>query len=105
MEGRASRKGAALLAGVLALCGLGSAGAGAASAAPGYRLTFGSTIDTSANSGPLIVKGQRLTTADPMIADQVIKNVDGITETVRPNIGQLIYEAFPDSLSHRHWHF
>jgi hypothetical protein len=32
MQGRASRKRAVLLAGVLALCGLGSAGAGAASA-------------------------------------------------------------------------
>jgi hypothetical protein len=101
MQGRASRKGAVLLAGVLALCGLGSAGAGAASAAPGYRLAFGSTIDTSANGGPLIVKGHRSTTTDPMIADQVIKNPDA----VRLGIGQLIYEAFPDSLSHRHWHY
>jgi hypothetical protein len=102
MQGRASRKGAVLLAGVLALCGLGSAGAGAASA---YQLTFGSTIDTSASSGPLIVNGHRLTTADPMIADQIIDKEDPDPDTVRAGIGQLIYEAFPDSLSHRHWHF
>ena len=104
MQGRASRKGAVLLAGVLALCGLGSAGAGAASAAPGYRLAFGSTIDTSANGGPLIIKGDRSSTAEPMIADQII-DVDTDPDTVRADIGQLIYEAFPDSLSHRHWHF
>jgi hypothetical protein len=105
MQGRASRKGAMLLAGVLALCGLGSAGAGAASAAPGYRLAFGSTIDTSASGGPLIVKGHRATTADPMIADQIIDYEHPDPDTVRAGIGQLIYEAFPGSLSHRHWHY
>jgi hypothetical protein len=105
MQGRGSRKGAVLLVGMLALCGLGSAGAGPASAAPGYRLAFASTIDTLASSGPLIVNGHRLTTADPMIADQIIDKKDPDPDTVRAGIGQLIYEAFPDSLSHRHWHF
>jgi hypothetical protein len=105
MQGRASRKGAVLLAGVLALCGLGSAGAGAASAAPGYRLTFGSTIDTSANGGPLIVKGHRSTIAEPMIADQIINNEDPDPDTVRAGIGQLVYEQYPGSVSHRHWHY
>jgi hypothetical protein len=104
MQGRANRKGAVLLAGVLALCGLGSAGAGAASAAPGYRLAFASTIDTSASSGPLIINGHRSTTAEPMIADQIIDE-NPHPDTVRPAIGQLIYEAFPGSLSHRHWHY
>jgi hypothetical protein len=93
-----------LLAGVLALCGLGSAGAGAAWAAPGYRLAFASTIDTSANGGPLIVKGHRLAITDRMVADQTIKNADN-TESVRAGIGELVYEAYPDSLSHRHWHY
>jgi hypothetical protein len=41
----------------------------------------------------------------PMIADQIIDNEDPDPDTVRPGIGQLIYEAFPGSLSHRHWHY
>jgi hypothetical protein len=40
-----------------------------------------------------------------MIADQIIDNEDPDPDTVRPGIGQLIYEAFPGSLSHRHWHY
>jgi hypothetical protein len=93
-----------LLACVFALCGLGSLGASAVSAAPGYRLSFGSTAMTAGSGGPLIVKGHRMGINEPMVADQVIKNTDG-SETTRPSIGQLVYEEYPGSLSHRHWHY
>ncbi|MGH8938647.1 MAG: hypothetical protein ACRDV2_04775, partial [Actinomycetes bacterium] len=104
MRGRLSKRAGVFLVGVLALCGLGSAGAGVASAAPGYRLAFASTIDTSANGGPLIVKGRRLATTDSMVADQIIENADG-TKSTRAGIGELVYEEYPGSLSHRHWHY
>jgi Lysyl oxidase len=90
--------------GLLALCVLGSFGAGAASADPSYRLEFGSRIHAAAGGGPLIVKGHRLTTSDPMAADQVIKRGGG-GELTRPNIGQLVYEQYPGSVSHQHWHY
>jgi hypothetical protein len=93
-----------LLACVLALCGLGSLGAGAVSAAPGYRLSFGSTAMTAESGGPLIVKGHRSGVNEPMVADQVIENTDG-SVTTRPSIGQLVYEEYPGSVSHRHWHY
>jgi Lysyl oxidase len=93
-----------LLAGVVALSGLGIFGASAASAAPGYRLAFASTVDNAAVAGPLIIKGHRLSTADPMMADQIIELSDG-SQMTRPHMGQLIYEQYPDSLSHRHWHY
>jgi Lysyl oxidase len=93
-----------LLACVFALCGLGSLGASAVSAAPGYRLSFGSTALTADSGGPLIVKGHRLGPGEPMVADQVIENTDG-SETTRPSIGQLVYEEYPGSVSHRHWHY
>jgi hypothetical protein len=76
----------------------------AASAAPGYRLAFASTVDNAASAGPLIIKGHRLSTADPMMADQIIELSDD-SQMTRPNMGQLIYEEYPDSLSHRHWHY
>jgi hypothetical protein len=104
MRERAARRGGVLLAGVLALCGLGLVGASAASAAPGYRLAFASTVHNAASAGPLIVEGHRLSTADPMMADQIIELSDG-SQMTRPNMGQLIYEEYPGSLSHRHWHY
>ena len=93
-----------LLACVLALCGLGSLGASAASAAPGYRLSFGSTAMTAESGGPLIVRGHRSGYNEPMVAAQVIENTDG-SKTTRPSIGQLVYEEYPGSVSHRHWHY
>ena len=104
MQSSGTGRGRLLLACVFALCGLGSLGASAVSAAPGYRLSFGSTAMTAESGGPLIVKGHRSGTGDPMVADQVIENTDG-SKTTRPSIGQLIYEEWPDSLSHRHWHY
>ena len=92
-----------LLACALALCGLGSLGAGAAAAAPGYRLSFGSTAQTTASGGPLILKGHRSSTSEAMVADQII-DPDG-SPTTRAGIGQLIYEEYPGSVSHRHWHY
>jgi Lysyl oxidase len=90
--------------GVLALCALGSVGASAASAAPGYRLAFGSTVKNAGSAGPLIIKGHRSTIDDPMMADQVIEH-EGATPTTRSNIGELVYEEYPGSVSHRHWHY
>jgi hypothetical protein len=102
MRQRGTTTGGVLLAGVLALFGL--VGASAASAAPGYRLAFASSVDNAASAGPLIIRGHRASTADPMMADQIIELSDH-SQTTRPNMGQLIYEEFPDSLSHRHWHY
>jgi Lysyl oxidase len=104
MRQMGTRRVGLLLAGVLPLGGLGLVGVGAASAAPGYRLAFASTVDNGASAGPLIIKGHRLGTADPMMADQLIELSDG-SQMTRPNMGQLIYEEYPDSLSHRHWHY
>src|SRR4051812_46272853 len=104
MRARGTTRGGVLLAGVLALCVWGSVGASAASAAPGYRLAFASTVDNAASAGPLIITGHRSSTADPMMADQIIERSDG-SQMTRPNMGQLIYEEYPDSLSHRHWHY
>ena len=104
MRSSGTGRGRLLLACVFALCGLGSLGASAVSAAPGYRLSFGSTAMTAESGGPLIVKGHRSGTGEPMVADQVIENTDG-SKTTRPSIGQLVYEEYPDSLSHRHWHY
>jgi Lysyl oxidase len=104
MRERAARRGGVLLAGFFALCGLGLVGASVASAAPGYRLAFASTVDNAASAGPLIIQGHRFSTADPMMADQIIELSDG-SQMTRPNMGQLIYEEYPDSLSHRHWHY
>jgi hypothetical protein len=101
---RAAGRGGVLLAGAFALCGLGVVGVSAASAAPGYRLAFASTVDNAASAGPLIIKGRRLSTADPMMADQIIELSDG-SQMTRSNMGQLIYEGYPDSGSHRHWHY
>jgi Lysyl oxidase len=97
------RRGTALLA-VLSLSGLTLVGAATASAGPGYRLAFGSTVYTAAHGGPLIIEGHRSSTAESMLADQIIERTDGST-TTRPNIGQLVYEEYPGSLSHRHWHY
>jgi lysyl oxidase len=104
MRNRGSGRGGVLLAGVLALCGLGSVGAGGASAAPSYRLSFGSKVDAAQLAGPLIIHGHRSSTDQPMMADQIIDRADGST-TSRPNMGQLIYEEYPGSVSHRHWHY
>jgi hypothetical protein len=93
-----------LLAAVLALYGLGCVGAGSASAATGYQLAFGSTVYGAPTEGPLIIHGHRAGTSDPMVADQIIRNEDAST-TTRANMGQLIYEEYPGSLNHRHWHF
>jgi Lysyl oxidase len=104
MRERRARRGAALLAGVLALCGLGLVGAGAAWAASGYRLAFGSTVVTAGGGGPLIIKGHRSSTDAPMMADQMIEH-PGSEPTYRQNMGQLVYEEYPGSVSHRHWHY
>ena len=104
MRSRGTGRDRVLLACVLALCGLGSLGASAASAAPGYRLSFGSTAMTAESGGPLIVRGHRSGNNEPMVADQVIENTDG-SKTTRPSIGQLVYEEYPGSVSHRHWHY
>lgn len=95
-----------LLAAVLALCGLGCVGAVSASAETGYRLSFGSSVYGAPTGGPLIVHGHRSSTSisKPMVADQIIRNADGSTRT-RAGIGQLIYEEYPGSHDHRHWHF
>jgi hypothetical protein len=37
-----------------------------------------------------------------MVADQII-DPDG-SPTTRAGIGQLVYEEYPGSVSHRHWH-
>lgn len=104
MRARLSGAGRVLLVGVLPLCGLGSAASGVASAAPGYRLAFGSTVVTASDGGPLIIHGHRATTGEPMMADQVIEHT-GSSPTRRADIGQLVYEEYPGSVSHRHWHY
>jgi hypothetical protein len=93
-----------LLAAVFALCGLGCVGASSASGATGYRLAFGSTVYGASTEGPLIIHGHRAGTSDPMVADQIVRNEDDST-TTRANMGQLIYEEYPGSQSHRHWHY
>jgi len=52
-------------------------------------MAFASTVDNAASAGPLIIKGHRSSTADPMMADQIIELSDG-SQTTRPNMGQLI---------------
>jgi hypothetical protein len=104
MEAGRAKRARLLLASVLALSGLGGVDAGSASAATGYRLAFGSTVYGAPTEGPLIIHGHRGTTSDPMMADQIVRNEDDST-TTRASIGQLIYEEYPGSLGHRHWHF
>jgi Lysyl oxidase len=104
LQSRGTGRGRLLLACVFALGGLGSLGASAVSAAPGYRLSFGSTAMTAADGGRLIVKGHRSATDQPMVADQIIETTAGPPIT-RPSIGQLVYEEYPGSVSHRHWHY
>ena len=104
MRSRGTGRDRVLLACVLALCGLGSLSASEVSAAPGYRLSFGSTAMTAESGGPLIVKGHRWGNNEPMVVDQVIENTDG-SKTTRASIGQLVYEEYPGSVSHRHWHY
>ena len=104
MRSSKTARGRLLLACVFALCGLALLGAGAVAAAPGYRLSFGATAMTSDSGGPLIVKGQRSNVNEPMVVDQVIENTDG-SQTKREGIGQLVYEEYPGSVSHRHWHY
>jgi Lysyl oxidase len=103
MRARSRGRGGVLLAAVLAACGLGSAGASAASAAPGYRLAFGSTVMTASDGGPLIIQGHRSIIDEPMMADQLVEYLSG--STTRPSMGQLVYEEYPGSVSHRHWHY
>jgi Lysyl oxidase len=103
MPARLTGRGTVLLAAVLAACGLGSASASAASAAPGYRLAFGSTVAAASDGGPLIIQGHRSSTDEPMMADQILEYSGG--GTTRPNMGQLLYEEYPGSVSHRHWHY
>jgi hypothetical protein len=69
-----------------------------------YRVIFNSHIrarNDDPSYGPLIVRGHRASTSEPMVADQIIKNSDG-SETVRRAIGQLYYEENP---THTHWHY
>jgi hypothetical protein len=93
-----------LLAGVLVACGLGPPGSVVAVAAPGYKLAFGSTVANPSDAGPLIINGHRSSTGEPMMADQTLEYFGGVT-TTRPNMGQLVYEEYPGSVSHRHWHY
>jgi hypothetical protein len=104
MEDRATKRARLLVAAVLALCGLGCVGAVSASAATAYRLAFGSLVYGAPTAGPLIIHGHRAGTSDRMVADQIIRNADGST-TTRANMGQLIYEEYPGSHDHRHWHY
>jgi hypothetical protein len=104
MEDGSANRARLLLAAVLLLCGLACVGAVSASAATGYRLSFGSSVYGAPTGGPLIVHGHRAGTSARMVADQIIRNVDGSTKT-RAHIGELIYEEYPGSHDHRHWHF
>jgi hypothetical protein len=104
MEDRAAKRARLLVAAVFALCGLGCVGAASASAATSYRLAFGSTVYGNPAKGPVIIHGHRARIGDPMVADQIIQNADGST-TTRANMGRLIYEEYPGSLGHRHWHY
>jgi Lysyl oxidase len=103
MRARLRGRRTVLLAGVLAACALGSAGSAVAAAAPGYRLAFGSTVTTASDGGPLIINGHRSSTGEPMMADQVVEYMTG--NATRPNMGELVYEEYPGSVSHRHWHY
>jgi hypothetical protein len=74
--------------------------------APGgrYRVIFNSHVrarNDDPTYGPVIVRGHRASTSEPMAADQIIKNSDG-SETVRRAIGRLYYEENP---THTHWHY
>jgi Lysyl oxidase len=104
MDDRGAKRGRALLVVLLGSLGLASVGSGLASAATGYKLAFGSRVDAAATGGPLIIRGHRAAIGDPMMADQIVKHTDGST-TTRANMGQLIYEEYPGSVSHRHWHY
>jgi hypothetical protein len=104
MEVGAAKRARVLLAAVLALCGIGCVGAVSAPAATGYRLAFGSVVYGAPTAGPLIIHGHRARTSDLMVADQLIRNEGGST-TIRANMGQLIYEEYPGSHDHRHWHY
>jgi hypothetical protein len=74
--------------------------------AKGWFLTFRSAVG---NNGPgnLILVGHRASTAEPqMVTDQVLDVRDTATsafttQMVRPNVGRMHYELFPD---HQHWH-
>ena len=70
-----------------------------------YFLAFDSRIANGprggAGVGPLIVRSRRPSSADPMVADQVIRHSDG-SETFRRGIGQL---EFAVSVDHQHWHY
>ena len=79
-------------------------GAVSASATTAYRLAFGSLVYGAPTAGPLIIHGHRAATSDRMVADQIIRNADGST-TTRASMGQLIYEEYPGSHDHRHWHY
>ena len=103
MRARLRGRRTVLLAGVLAACVLGAAGSGVAAAAPGYKLAFGSTVANPSDAGPLIINGHRSGTGEPMMADQIVEYSGG--PTTRPNMGQLVYEEYPGSVSHRHWHY
>jgi hypothetical protein len=92
------------LAAVLGLCAMGCVATAAAPAATGYRLAFGSSVYGAPTAGPLIIHGHRGGTSEPMMADQLILNADGST-TTRPDMGRLIYEEYPGSHDHRHWHY
>ena len=94
---------ARILAAVLVVSGLSFAGTSVAAAAPGYRLAFGSTVMAGSDYGALIINGDRASTAEPMMADQIVEYQTG--PATRQNMGQLMYEEYPGSVSHRHWHY
>ncbi|MGH3099415.1 MAG: lysyl oxidase family protein [Thermoleophilia bacterium] len=60
---------------------------------------------TAESGGRLIVKGHRSAPGEPMVADQIIETTGGGSVITRPSIGQLVYEEYPGSVSHRHWHY
>jgi hypothetical protein len=70
-----------------------------------YFMAFDSRIANGprggAGVGPMILRASRASTAAPMVADQVMRAVDG-SETVRRGIGTL---QFAISADHRHWHY
>ena len=73
----------------------------ASSGAPHYLIGFLSAVNNF-GAGPLIVHGHRPDTFNPaMTVDQIVTNADG-SQTVRPNIGTMMYV---NAVTHQHWHY
>ena len=104
---RRARRAGVLLAGALALCWLGVVGVSTASAAPGYRMAFASTVDNAASGGPLIIKGHRASHRRSDDGRPDHRALRRQPDEPRLNIGEPLESTrqYPDSLSHRHWHY